>query len=134
MHKRSTKFRCPIQSSLPAIAAVFAHFYSNRIVIPGPIEISMFTLLYSRQVLYDNVLLNGEVPCQIPNAISISSFRSPQFSFFKCPRMIPSVPSIILCRMNCDVTRLHCPLIFSAIPALGYEPFHYLDFTIKMNW
>ena len=133
MHERGTKLRCPFQSSLPAIPTMFTHFYSDRIVIPWTIKVSMFSLLNRRQVLYDNVLLNSKMPGQISYAISISSFRGPQFAFFQCPSMVPSVTIIVLSGMDSNVTRLHCSLIFPAIPALWYESFHYPYFPIKLS-
>ena len=62
LHEVGREFSCAIERPFPAIAAMFAHFDADAILVSWTIVIGMVALLRGRHVLNGNTVLYREMP------------------------------------------------------------------------
>ena len=62
IHQVGSQFGSPVNGPDPAVPPVLAHFDSNRIFVPGAVEISMPPRHVGWQVLHRHVLVGSVVP------------------------------------------------------------------------
>ena len=82
VHQVGGKFRRALKRGRTAIASIFTHFDSERIPVAWTIKVGVFTLLIGRQVLDRTVLIGGEVPDKVADAITSFAFTSTELTIF----------------------------------------------------
>ena len=73
VHQVGCQFCGALDRCRPAVAAVFTHLNADRISVPGAIKICMFTLLIGRQVLHGTILISGEMPDKVTDAVAATA-------------------------------------------------------------
>lgn len=133
IHQVGGKFRRALKRGRTAIASIFAHFDSDGIPVTWTVKVGMFTLFIGRQVLDRTVLIGGEVPDKVADAITASTFTSTEFTIFQCQGMTQRIRTagIILGAVDGDVFRRHRASVFPSMCSARDVVFFDIHLTVK---
>lgn len=115
------------------IAAVFAHFDADAVVVAWAIKVGVFTLLTAGEVLDGNVFLSGEVPGEVADAVAAGAAGGAEGSAFEGEGVVVSVAGVVLSAVDGDVAGFHLA-IPGAPDAAGWDQIGFeIDFTQQLS-
>ena len=80
VHEEGGEFGGAFDGGGAVIAAVFAHFDADAVVVAGSVEVCVFALFAGGEVLDGAVFLDGEVPCEEADAVAAGAFTGAEFA------------------------------------------------------
>ena len=131
VHEEGGEFGGAFDGGGAVIAAVFAHFDADAVVVAGAVEVCVFALFAGGEVLDGAVVLDGEVPCEEAYAVAAGAFTGAEFTVRESAGVVEGVAGVVLGGVDGDVARGHGPVVSAAVGAFGDEAGDDADFATE---
>ncbi len=134
VHEEGGEFGGAFDGGGAVIAAVFAHFDADAVVVAGAVEVGVFALFACGEVLDGAVVLDGEVPCEEADAVAAGAFLGAEFAVGESAGVVEGVAGVVLGGVDGDVAGGHGPMEFAAVGAFGDEAGDDADFAAEESF
>ncbi len=131
VHEEGGEFGGAFDGGGAVIAAVFAHFDADAVVVAGAVEVGVFALFACGEVLDGAVVLDGEVPCEEADAVAAGAFFGAEFAVGEGAGVVEGVAGVVLGGVDGDVARGHGPVDSAAVGTFGDEAGDDADFAAE---
>ena len=131
VHEEGGEFGGAFDGGGAVIAAVFAHFDADAVVVTWSVEVGVFALFAGGEVLNGAVFLDGEVPCEEADAVAAGAFTGAEFSVRESAGVVEGVAGVVLGGVDGDVARGHGPVVSAAVGTFGDEAGDDADFAAE---
>ena len=91
------------------VAFVLTHFDADGVVVAGAVEVGVFALFAAGEVLDGDVVLDGEVPGEVADAVAAFASGGAEGAAFEGEGVVVGVAGVVLGAVDGDVAGLHGP-------------------------